>query len=112
MFKIETVSLSWPHCTVELIAVPLSKAHPGPFWLEKIGDCYVAVTGLPKEQPRHALIMVRFARDCLIKMNKLTRQLQGILGDDTANLAMRVGIHRYVQKFLVRLNRGWFLPFS
>ncbi|CAB9506118.1 Receptor-type guanylate cyclase gcy [Seminavis robusta] len=35
------------------------------FKIETIVDCYVAVTGLPKGQPGHALIMARFAIDCM-----------------------------------------------
>lgn len=37
--------------------------------------------------------MARFARDCLEKMNELARKLEATLGPDTANLAMRAGLH-------------------
>ena len=53
----------------------------------------VAVTGLPVPQHNHALIMVKFARDVLIKTHKLTRELEGQLGPDTADLSLRVGLH-------------------
>ena len=51
--------------------------------METIGDCYVAVTGLPNPTKRHAVIMARFARDCLESMAKLTQQLESVLGPDT-----------------------------
>ena len=33
------------------------------FKVETVGDCYVAVTGLPEPQKDHAVVMARFARD-------------------------------------------------
>jgi hypothetical protein len=47
------------------------------FTVETIGDSYdVTVTGLPGSQPDHALRMARFARDCLSRVNELTRMLE------------------------------------
>eukprot|EP00980_Cylindrotheca_fusiformis_P002188 scaffold500_cov124-Cylindrotheca_fusiformis.AAC.1 len=67
--------------------------HRGVFKVETVGDCYVAVTGLPEPRPDHAEAMARFARDCMIKMNDLTHKLEITLGPDTGELAMRFGMH-------------------
>ena len=55
------------------------------------GDCYVAVTGLPNPQARHAILMARFAWECLHKMGRLTKKLETILGPDTTELGIRIG---------------------
>ena len=61
--------------------------------VETVGDCYVAVAGVPYPQKDHALIMVRFARDILKKMKSVTAQLEVSLGPDTGNLSLRIGVH-------------------
>jgi len=43
--------------------------------------------------PSTAIVMARFAKDCIKKMNELTQQLEKTLGPDTADLSMRVGLH-------------------
>jgi Adenylate and Guanylate cyclase catalytic domain len=53
------------------------------FQVETIGDCYVAVAGLPDPRPDHAVVMARFAQECLIKMNVMTKQLETTLGPGT-----------------------------
>jgi class 3 adenylate cyclase len=63
------------------------------FKVETVGDCYVAVAGLPEARKDHAVVMSRFARDCIIRMSHLTRKLEVQLGPDTTELAMRVGLH-------------------
>jgi Adenylate and Guanylate cyclase catalytic domain len=63
------------------------------FKVETIGDCYVAVAGLPDPQDDHAVIMTRFAMDCISSMNQLTAALVHILGEDTSSLELRVGLH-------------------
>jgi class 3 adenylate cyclase len=65
----------------------------GVFKLETVGDCYVAVSGLPEPRDDHAELMAKFATDCLIKLHELTSSLELTMGPDTADLDIRVGLH-------------------
>ena len=57
----------------------LARKH-GVFKIETIGDCYVAVVGLPKRQKNHAIVMVKFASAIRSKMIELINELEGTLG--------------------------------
>jgi class 3 adenylate cyclase len=63
------------------------------FKVETVGDCYVACCGLPTPNKAHAVVLARFARDCLMTFSRLVKQLEIELGPDTADLAMRFGLH-------------------
>lgn len=65
----------------------------GVFKVETVGDCYVAVTGLPEPNENHAVVMALFAKECLSIMSELTRSLESTLGPSTGSLALRVGMH-------------------
>jgi len=63
------------------------------FKVETIGDCYVAVAGLPNPDPSHALTMARFASDCLTKFHRILGKLEERLGPGTADLKLRIGLN-------------------
>ena len=52
--------------------------------VEVVGDCYVAVCGLPDPRPDHAVVMAKFACECVREMSRLTQSLEIELGPDTA----------------------------
>jgi class 3 adenylate cyclase len=56
------------------------------FKVETVGDCFVAVAGLPEPRKDHAIVMVRFALECLQRIDELTKKLEVVLGPDTADL--------------------------
>jgi class 3 adenylate cyclase len=65
----------------------------GVFKIETIGDCYVAVTGLPEPQADHAVRMARFAHEIMMSMHDLVGSLESTLGPGTGSLTIRVGLH-------------------
>jgi class 3 adenylate cyclase len=67
--------------------------HSPVFKVETIGDCYLAVTGLPEPQEDHAIIMCRFANEMVLKMSHVRNDLVDRLGPETAELQLRVGLH-------------------
>ena len=83
------------------------------FKVETIGDCYVAVCGVPDPNPSHASVMVRFARDCLSAMNIVLQNLTVELGPSTTELGMRIGLHSgSVTAGVLRTNRARFQLFG
>lgn len=52
-----------------------------------------AAAGVPKPMAEHAVIMCRFAHDCMKRMQRLLPQLETQLGPATADLKARIGIH-------------------
>jgi class 3 adenylate cyclase len=56
-------------------------------------DADMAVTGLPEPQKTHAVIMAKFTAECRIMLDKVTRNLERVLGPDTGDLSMRFGLH-------------------
>jgi class 3 adenylate cyclase len=65
----------------------------GVFKVETIGDSYVAVAGLPTQRKDHAIVMTRFARMCLSKMEQRVKELEVSLGPSTGDLRARCGLH-------------------
>jgi len=63
------------------------------FKVETVGDCYVACAGLPIKQPKHAVIMAKFAKKSLKRYETLIKKLETYLGPDTVDLGLRMGIH-------------------
>jgi class 3 adenylate cyclase len=63
------------------------------FKVEVVGDCYVAACGLPDPRKDHAVVMAKFAHECLRGMGNLTRELEVELGPNTTELELRVGLH-------------------
>eukprot|EP00980_Cylindrotheca_fusiformis_P024744 scaffold12369_cov97-Cylindrotheca_fusiformis.AAC.10 len=63
------------------------------FKVETIGDSYMAVTGLPSPDEYHAIHMARFAYQCLVRMKRMTGELEALLGPGTTELGLRIGLH-------------------
>ena len=53
----------------------------------------MAVAGLPQPRKDHAMVMCRFANECLVTFNRLVKQLEIELGPDTGDLGLRIGLH-------------------
>lgn len=64
----------------------------GVFKLGTIGDCYIAVTGIPVPVADHAIVLTQFAFEAREKVRQVCQKLERE-GLDTARLDMRFGIH-------------------
>ena len=51
------------------------------------------MTGLPEPQKDHAVIMAKFAADCIQKLTQIVHDLETTLGPGTGELTMRFGMH-------------------
>ncbi|KAL7564099.1 hypothetical protein ACA910_012376 [Epithemia clementina (nom. ined.)] len=65
----------------------------GVFKVETVGDCYVAVVGVPEPRKNHAVVLCRFAAEIREVMNHLTTDLELTLGPGTSDLQLRCGLH-------------------
>ena len=70
------------------------------FKVETVGDCYVAVSGLPEPRKDHAIVMARFARDTVLTVRQVVKRLELSLGPDTGDLGVRIGLHSGVGTFV------------
>jgi hypothetical protein len=53
----------------------------------------VAAAGDPDPRRDHAVVMAKFAHDCLKRMHRITKKLEIQLGPSPADLKARVGLH-------------------
>jgi class 3 adenylate cyclase len=61
--------------------------------VETVGECYVAATGIPDPQADHAVLLSKFAAECVRKMPKFVKKMEVKFGPDTGDLNLRVGMH-------------------
>ena len=55
--------------------------------------CVCLPSNQPDPQQDHAVRMAKFAHECMKKMSELVLKLKETLGEDTAELCMRFGLH-------------------
>lgn len=56
--------------------------------VETVGDSYIACTGIPEDQPRHALLIAEFAWECHQCFFALCKKLESVLGPETTELGL------------------------
>jgi len=61
------------------------------FKLSSVGDCYIAVTGVPDPRPDQAVVLAEFARATQRQSSQVFHELNATL--DTGCLSMRFGLH-------------------
>lgn len=83
------------------------------FKVETVGDCYVAVCGLPEEREDHPVVMARFAAACQRTFKTQVKKLELELGPETSALKLRWGLHSGpVTAGVLRGERGRFQLFG
>ncbi len=76
-------------------------------------DCYVASCGAPIPRDDHAVVMARYASDCLRTLPLVVTQLERSLGPDTGDLMIRIGLHSgAVTSGVLRGDKGRFQLFG
>lgn len=81
--------------------------------VETVGDTYVAACGLPNEREDHAVVIARYAVECLSTFQTVIRELETTLGPDTGDLDIRIGIHSgAVTAGMLRGDKGRFQLFG
>ncbi|CAB9514142.1 Receptor-type guanylate cyclase gcy [Seminavis robusta] len=65
----------------------------GIFKVETVGDCYVAVAGLPEPRHDHVVAITRFATASIRSFGKVMQRMEVKLGPDCSDLQLRIGIH-------------------
>jgi class 3 adenylate cyclase len=53
----------------------------------------MAACGLPETRDDHALVMAKFARECLYRYPKILREMSEHLGPSVRQLGLRTGLH-------------------
>ena len=72
-----------------------------------------AVAGLPEPRDDHAVVMARFAQDCLQRSSQVCKGLETVLGPDTGDLGFRIGLHSgQVTAGVLRGDKGRFQLFG
>ena len=61
--------------------------------VETIGNCYLAVVGIPQLKADHAHVLMQFGVKCMEKLRQLMPTLVPYFGEGTESLSFRIGIH-------------------